>query len=328
METGGYVKVPNPLTDAILQQHLDYETTIGSYQLDTNSYVKWFCFDLDPEKLSDPKETAQQILAVMREKTEDEDGVETPRLWDNTIILEASRYPDNSYHIWTLFMQPVKAKVARWLALRILEIANLSPKQIEVFPKQNEVTPERPYGNFVKLPLGMHQVELKHSEILDLDTFEPLPVATLEDKHGLSLSDADIETIEKMETKTNVQMAFAVPTYTTTKFLSEKQAKETIQFLKKYWINGYRNELVISFCGMCIKKGIIHESIYNIIKEVCRQTATSEFDTVEFLSKVNYQYSNRKNIGSLKGISGIYEVIQSINQKEGNTHLEPVEIPL
>ena len=85
----------------------------------------------------------------------------------------------------------------------------------------------------------------------------------------------------------------------------------------KYWINGYRNEIVISFCGMCIKKGIPHEATRNIIAEVCNRTATSDFDRAEFLAKVDYQYSNRKNITNLKGISGIYEVIQVINQRQG-----------
>src|SRR5665648_32717 len=155
----GYSKISEPLTNEVLNQHIQGTITIGGYQLDANSRVKWLCFDIDPEKLADPKATAKQIIAVMREKTEDEDGAETPRLWDNTIILEASRYPDQSYHIWTLFMQPVKAKVARWIALQILELANLNPKIIEVFPKQNEITSERPYGNFVKLPFGKHQVE-------------------------------------------------------------------------------------------------------------------------------------------------------------------------
>ena len=57
----GYSKISEPLTDQILQQHLDGKTTVGSYQLDTNNLIKWLCLDLDPEKLADPKETAKQI---------------------------------------------------------------------------------------------------------------------------------------------------------------------------------------------------------------------------------------------------------------------------
>ena len=324
LKQGGYSKIPQPLTDEVLQQHLDGKTTVGSYQLDLNNLVKWLCLDLDPEKLTAPQETAKAILTVMRTKVEDSDGNENPRIWNHSIILEASRYPDKSYHIWVLFMVPVKAKVARWIALRILEMVKLNPKQIEVFPKQNEITPEHPYGNFVKLPFGKHQVEQKYSRMLDLDTFEPLPIEELENKHGLSFSEADTAIMEKMQTKTNVQLSFA-PNPPTTKLLTAKDTEQTIQFLMKYWINGYRNEIVISFCGMCIKKGITHEATRNVIAELCNRTATSDFDRQEFLAKVDYQYSHRKNIGNLKGISGIYEVIKAINQHQGVT--EAVEVP-
>lgn len=324
LQTGGYAKIPEPLADNKLQEHLDGKTTIGTYQLDTQSQVKWMCFDIDPEKVADPTATAIEILAVMREKIEDEDGQANPRIYDNSIILEASRYPDQSYHIWTLFMVPVKAKIARWIAIRLLEIANLNPKQIEVFPKQNEITPERPYGNFVKLPFGKHQVEQKNSRMLNLDTFEPEPLDKLNDKIGLSFSEADLTEIEKMQTKNTVQMAFTV--LANDKTLNPKDAEETIKFLCKYWKNGYRNELVLSFCGMCIKKGITHESAKTVINQVCLQTGTSDFDRAEFLQKVDYQYTNRKNIGNLKGITGIKEVIQAINQQEDIT--ETVEVPL
>jgi len=320
----GYSKISEPLTDEVLQQHLDGKTTVGSYQLDLNNLVKWLCLDIDPEKLSDPKETAKQILSILLQKTKDKEGNETPRTWPNCIILEASRYPDPSYHIWLLFLIPVQAKAARWLGLRILEMANLSPKQIEVFPKQDALTPQTPYGNFVKLPFGKHQVEGKWSRMLDLDTFEPLPIEELENKHGLSFSEADMQKLEKMETKKSVQIAFA-PTPITNKKLAEKDTEQTIQFLMKYWINGYRNELVLSFCGMGIKQGYSHESIRHVIAEVCTRTNTSDFDKAEFLQKVDYQYSNRKTIGNLKGISGIREVIRAVNEKYGVT--TDVEVP-
>ena len=314
----GYSKIPQPLTDQILQQHLDGKTTVGSYQLDTNNLVKWLCLDLDPEKLSDHKETAKQILSILLQKTKDKEGNETPRIWPNCIVLEASRYPDPSYHIWLLFLIPLEAKAARWIGQRILEMANLSPKQIEVFPKQNEITPERPYGNFVKLPFGKHQVEGKWSRLLDLETFEPLPIKQLEDKHGLSFSKRDIEKLQKLEPKKNIQIAFEAPK--TSKKLTDQDEEKTVQFLIDIWREGYRNEVTLSFCGMCIKKGVNHESARRIIEEVCKRTDTPSIDTLEFLSKVDYQFKHRTNIGNLKGSSGIREVIEAIKEADQKNH--------
>ena len=72
-------------------------------------------------------------------------------------------------------------------------MANLNPKQMEVFPKQDELSPEKPYGNFVKLPFGKHQVENKWSRLLSVEAFEPLPGEELENKHGFSFSEKDSE---------------------------------------------------------------------------------------------------------------------------------------
>ena len=317
----GYSKISQPLTDEVLQQHLDGKTTVGSYQLDLNNLVKWLCLDIDPEKNidPDPKATAKKILSILMQKTKDKEGNETPRTWPNCIILEASRYPDVSYHIWLLFLIPVQAKAARWLGHRILEMANLSPKQIEVFPKQDTLTPQTPYGNFVKLPFGKHQVEGKWSRILDLDTFEPLPIEELENKHGLSFSEADMQKLEKMETKKNVQIAFEAPK--TTKKLTSQDEEKSVQFLTGIWREGYRNDLMLSFCGMCIKKGVSHESARRIMEEVCKRTNTPTIETTEFLSKVDYQFKHRTNIVNLKGSSGIREVIEAIKEADQKNHL-------
>lgn len=312
----GYSKISEPLTDEVLQQHLDGKTTVGSYQLDLNNLVKWLCLDIDPEKNidPDPKATAKKILSILMQKIKDKEGNETPRIWPNCIVLEASRYPDPSYHIWLLFLIPLEAKAARWIGQRILEMANLSPKQIEVFPKQNEITPERPYGNFVKLPFGKHQVEQKWSRLLDLETFEPLPIKLLEDKHGLSFSEHDLEKLQKLEPKKNVQTLFEAPK--TNKKLNNQDEEKTVSILARYWREGYRNELTMSFCGMCIKEGINHESARRVIEEICMRTNTSNEDTAEFLATVDYQFKHRVTVGNLKGSSGIQEVIEAINHGE------------
>jgi len=310
----GYIRVEEALTDAILESHLKGEMTVGSYQLDHENLVKSLVFDVDPEHVTDAKATAQKILAVLLETKQDSEGNKIPRVYPNCIVLEASRYPYPSYHVWVLFLIPVKAKVARWLGLRVLEIAGLSPKAVEVFPKQDELSPERPFGNFVKLPFGKHQAAGKWSRLLDFGTFEPLPLEELESKHGLSFSEADMAQLESMETKRNVQITFELPK--TFRKLGDKDEEKTVAFLTRYWREGYRNDLTLSFCGFCIKNGVKFESAARVISEVCRRTNTSSADTAEFLAKVAYQYQHRRNIGNLKGSSGIREVIEAIKEKE------------
>lgn len=314
LPTGGYTRIDQPITLQILKQHLDRKITIGSYQLDKTNKVKWLCFDIDPEKFSDPQAIVKQLLSVMRRKIKDKTEEEKPLIWDNALILEASRYPDPSYHIWILFLIPLKANVARWIALHILKKANLNPKLVEVFPKQNEITPERPYGNFVKLPFSKHQVEQKYSQMLDLETLKPIPTECFKEKTGISLTEKDLKTIENQKIQNSIQMALT--SQPTIKKISTSELKQVTDFLIRYWIKGFRNKLTISICGYCIKKGIDHQTARQTIQTICNKTNTSPIETEEFLQNVDYQYLNRKNI-NLKGISGIFEVIQDIKKMQG-----------
>jgi hypothetical protein len=315
LATGGYARINKPITLDLLNRHLRGEVTVGSYQLDTENRVKWFCFDLDPEKLVSPKTTAQKILQVTRTETTGENGKKTQRIPDHALVLEASRYPDDSYHIWVLFQTPVKAVVARWLAYRILELAKLDPKKIEVYPKQNETTPDRPYGNFVKLPFGKHQVEQKFSQLLNLSTFTPEPLTQLKDKHGLIIDEQDAKIIEQTQAK-QAKQNVTLKTASCNRKASPADIERTIQVLMKYWINGYRNDLALSFCGLCIKKGYSLDTVKHVISEVCDRTDTTPTDKTVALQKIEYQYLNRRNI-NLKGASGLYEVFQTINSKHG-----------
>ena len=304
---GGYAKVEQPLTSKIVQQHLEGSETVGVYQLNKQSMVKWLCFDLDPEKLEDPKTSVQKLLQVCFEKSKEEDEVERPRIWQHSVLLEASRFPDPSYHIWMFFAIPVPAKAAKWIGLRILELASLSPKQVEVFPKQIEITKEQPYGNLVKLPFGFHQVERKWSRALDFESFEPLPSHVLFEKWGLSLSEADIAKILRFKDKRDVQAAFDLPRGN--KPLRSMEEEKAVKFLIKYWRKGQRNQLELAFLGYCIKRGVSHESAMRIIARVCDLTRDEE--KAARLRLVDYHYQNRRSLGSgLMAVSGLREIVR------------------
>ena len=303
----GYVRVDDPLTPEVVAAHLRGEKTIGAYQLSPkDSTVKYLCFDLDPEKLEDPKEAAERVIKVCFEKP---DG-KHPRIWEHNLLLEASRYPDPSYHVWIFFLVPFPAKAARWLGYRILELADLNPKQIEVFPKQDELTKERPYGNFVKLPLGFHRIEKKWSCFLNPETFEPLPAQILTEVSGISFSEADTKKMLELASEKMVQAKLDLPK--AFKPLPDEEEEKATRFLMRYWKPGYRNQLEISFLGFCIKRGISYDSAYRIIDEVTKRTHDEERS--ERLRLVDYHYRNRLNV-PLKATSGLREVIREMREK-------------
>ena len=309
---GSYARVDMPLSHDVLQSHLDGETTVGSYQLGIDNTVKYLCFDFDPEKLDDPKATVQKLLNVFFETKDEEPGKARPRMWPNTVLLEASRYDDPSFHVWVFFEPRVPAQAARWLGYRCLELAGLNPKQIEVFPKQAELSKDRPYGNFVKLPLGVHRKERKKSRILNHATFEPLPNETLETFRGLSFCEHDLAQILSFKTETHVQVKFTMPTVF--KPLSVQDEEKTVEFLCRYWKEGHRNDVEMYFLGLLIKRGVKEDSARRIIAEVCKRTNTSSVDTEKALAKVGYHYSRRLTV-NLKGKSGLREIVREIKSE-------------
>jgi hypothetical protein len=304
---GGYVKIVAPLTRKVIVDHINCKRTVGVYQLNRNNCVKWLCFDFDPEKLNDPAAAVRKILKTCLQKTPDADGTARPRIWPHSILLEASRYPDSSYHLWIFFTLPVPAKVARWLGLRICELGGISPKLLEIFPKQVELTECSPYGNLVKLPLGLHQVERKRSCFLDFETFKPVPDEVLLEKVGLSFSETDIQKIMKF----NVERASIQASLTNNiscKPLTASEEEFCIAFLSKLWVPGYRNRVEMAFLGWCIKNGVSYESARRIIEEVARRKGDEEY--AERLYLVDYHYRNRIRLGKrLKGISGLKEAV-------------------
>jgi len=313
---GGYIKVEEPLTRRIIAEHLRGKRTVGVYQLSQDSKVKWLCFDLDPEKLSDPANVARAILNVCFERRLDKDGVEKPRVWQHSVLLEASRYPDLSYHVWILFLLPAPAKVARWLGLRILELASLDLRVVEVFPKQVSVSEHSPFGNLVKLPLGLHRVECKWSRFLDFETFEPLPSGILLEKIGLSFMESDLEKILRMDLEGEIQTRLNVQAQAERDFKPLLNSEEDfcVNFLSKLWIRGFRNQVEMAFLGWCIKNGVSYESARRIIEEVAKRRNDEEY--AERLRLVDYHYRNRWHLGRrLRGFSGLKEAVMEVLMK-------------
>jgi hypothetical protein len=304
---GSYTKIEEPLTNDVLERHLKGEITVGSYQLAFGNAVKYLCFDFDPEKLADPRGSVSNLLNTLFELKEEEPGKKRPRVWPYAVMLEASRFDDPSFHVWIFFEPRVPAQVAKWLGFRCLELAELNPKQVEVFPKQTELTKDRPYGNFVKLPLGFHQVEKKWSRLLDPKTFEPLPNEALLNCWGISFSEADMAKAMRFEDKTHIQATLVLPE--NFKPLKNREEEKAAKFLAKYWRPGYRNKLEMAFLGFCLKKGVNYESARRIIEKVCETTGDEEKQAR--LQLVKYHYGTRRRLGSqLVGVSGLREIVR------------------
>jgi hypothetical protein len=153
---GSYKRVEDQIIcGSVIKKHIEGEITVGCYQLNKENKVKWVCFDFDentPENFENAKKLCDKIK---------KEGY-YPQL-------ELSGGGEYKAHVW-VFFNNVDAKQARYWAEEMAKGFNVH----EIFPKQTEISTEKPFGNLVKLPLGMHQKTGKRSLFCDFWTYEPL----------------------------------------------------------------------------------------------------------------------------------------------------------
>jgi len=178
-----YVHISEPLiAELIAKEHLEGNTTLGIYNLDLENCVKWLCFDIDPQTVKDSTQTTKNLYAKCAELF--------PK---KSVLLEASRHNDPSFHVWVFCEPEIPAYAARFLGNKILE--KCGNPNVELFPKQDEIK-EDGFGNLMKLPLGLHQKSKKWSCFLNPETFESLPSESILEIEGFTLSDHEIREIK------------------------------------------------------------------------------------------------------------------------------------
>lgn len=154
----GYNPVYSSLTPRLVEEHLEGRQTLGVYQLDEESRVRWLAFDVDIRSDRLPAALKQRPLwqgllgAAFRTAAAIADlcameGLKT--------FLEYSGF--KGYHVWVPLASPVPAADARLVGQFIQGHAGeVSPDiSVEVFPKQARLQGKN-MGNLVKLPLGVH----------------------------------------------------------------------------------------------------------------------------------------------------------------------------
>jgi len=179
-----YFPVPRTLDEFYIRRHLDGDLTLGLYVLNSASSCHLICIDIDIPKgeLEQVEFTnSEQKYAYLKEQLNA--VIETLSLKLsvplNSMLLEETG--GRGYHIWVFFDGPVKGHnaVKFGASLKVhLEF------EIEFFPKQGCLTPNRKYGNLIKLPLGIHRKYNARSSFFTLGSDGPLAIAGTNENLG------------------------------------------------------------------------------------------------------------------------------------------------
>lgn len=129
--------VEKPLTDQLLDQHLAGKRTVGTYLHQEGSLVGFALWDVDTRDHS----PVRLMLQALEE-------------WEIESLLFDSG--SKGYHLVAAFSELLPGNIAYAFTRSIWHQAG-EPEHVDLFPRQGAITPERPYGNQVKLPLGVHR---------------------------------------------------------------------------------------------------------------------------------------------------------------------------
>ncbi len=155
LDTGAYFVIRQPLTDDVLQAHLNGDYTCGTYVIDTDGNIKWVCIDVDCEieELPAYKFLSEIIYDMFPE-------------FERVLEFSGRR----GYHIWLFLKTPDKPKFYLEIVRSRLLQNGINPKSIEVYPKQHNLKhTKQKLGNLLKLPFGIHQRSGKRSTLLRYD---------------------------------------------------------------------------------------------------------------------------------------------------------------
>jgi hypothetical protein len=138
LDNGSYICVKEPLTQNLIQAHLQGEITLGVYLLDPNSQACFIVIDADDEDQMD------KLLETARSMEED----------NIPYYLERSR---RGGHLWLFFEKSMPGIDVRRFGQGVMTAHGL--EEIELYPKQDQLG-DGP-GSLVRMPFGVHRKDME-----------------------------------------------------------------------------------------------------------------------------------------------------------------------
>lgn len=149
LQSGAYSRQGLQLTRHDILAHIRGEYTLGVYQSTyPEELCKWVVYDIDGPRRPGSDLATSGIQQTLLKNILTENGV--------PFYTEDSGSP-GSVHIWVFFEHPTPLYLAYNWARAVVVRGGHYMFNSEIFPKQAILNPEKPYGNLVKVPFGIHQ---------------------------------------------------------------------------------------------------------------------------------------------------------------------------
>ena len=271
-----YNPIEVELTEENIQDHVNGTTTLGSYQLIQGSnVVKWFGWDVDSVDIKEARDIVEKI---------------TKRLGDIPHAVEFSGR--KGYHILIFLNEPMLAGDAKTIAQRVRDAEGFKATgetHVECFPKQDILSRDRPKGNLLKIPLGIHPVSREWSKFISpSDGWEK----------GEALDPKKI-----LENKATLEQVFSLVSQ------SLNIESQLVDLISEHWSEGKRHDLSLYLCGFLANEGWGFDQTRNFMQALVERTKDAE----EFnrLQTVQTTFERLKEGKSIRGRQGLGEILPS-----------------
>lgn len=165
MADGTYKKKPGLLTPASIQKSINTSESTGAYQKNSNSTIKWLCFDFDVIKKHVGEESFDEAMNQLKVAVKyfctslDEFEID--------YLLEFSG--NRGFHVWITFSEHLNYSLGYDIVQTILENSGLKFDNnyidIDLFPASK--VPTGGVGKGVKLPLSKHKKTGTYSTLIN-----------------------------------------------------------------------------------------------------------------------------------------------------------------
>lgn len=230
-----YHPVKEPLTEEVMERHLGGVITVGAYQLSLDDTVRWLGWDIDAETLEQAQEDARRLMSML-------EGV------PYAVEFSGSK----GYHLLIFLTEPMLASDAKELVDSVRIQAGL---KCECFPKQAKLNPNQPFGNLLKVPLGVHPKTGNRSRFVD-------PANGWEGGQELD----PLETLNNRVAVEQLEQLLAPRT----------PVESIVGLLTPHWQEGNRHDLSLALAGLAASSGWLQANTEDLITRMCQATGDTD----------------------------------------------------
>lgn len=266
-----YQPIRHPLTEDIVQDHINGKIPLGSYQLDKQNSVMWIGWDVD----SNNKETAKNYTKQIVEK-----------LHDIPHVVEYSG--GKGYHIIIFLSAPMPAEKAKAIAEAVRgELPKAGASHVECFPKQAALTKTNPMGSLLKIPLGLHPRTHERSRFVDI--------------HNGWEDGQELEPTQGL-------LAIVPPDSLTVLLTGAIDPRKAMSdLLVPFWTDGERHNLSLYLSAYLAHLGWGMQDVSIVINEICKVTKDDGIDNrMQSVADTFRSIADGKNV---KGFSGLNDLL-------------------